>query len=81
MANPEIISESFRVWLDKLEYVDYIKSDEQEFRWLLSPDGSLMIYKVQYHKTFSSAVIKDERHVCYASGSWLKVEILNDKED
>lgn len=77
----EIISESFRVWFNELDFKDYIKTDELEYRWVVGPAGSLMIYKVQYHSTFTSAVLKDERHLCYASGTWHHIEVLNDKED
>lgn len=77
MSNgPEIISESFRVHLEAGPSVDYMKEGQSEYIWRTDPAGTLYIYNKEYHKTFTTAVIKDQRVAAYARGHWLWVEVL-----
>jgi hypothetical protein len=73
---PEIISESFRIHYPDGTSEDFMKTDTSEFRWSLTPSGDLLVFYVEKHKLFSSAIIKDERRFALARGSWSKVEVL-----
>lgn len=76
MSSPEIISESFVVHLADGKEVEYLKQESNEFIWRSDPAGTLYIYNKEYHKTFTTAVIKDQRVASYAPGYWQWVEVL-----
>jgi hypothetical protein len=80
----EVISESFRVQvidhdsdlIMATKWVDFIKKDNVEYMWSLTPAGDLLIYLKEMHGTLAMAAIRDERFCAYAKGEWLKVEVL-----
>jgi hypothetical protein len=79
MSTPEIISESFRVHFYKetgMEPRDFVKVDNAEYIWRSDPAGTLYIYNKEYHATFTTAVIKDQRIAAYPQGTWMWVEVL-----
>jgi hypothetical protein len=78
---PEIISESFRVHFPDGEPQDFIKGENFEYRWSLTPSGDLLLFYVEKHALISNAIVRDQRHAAYARGAWTKVEILEEEEE
>ena len=84
----EVISESFRVLVKDhdsdlmmgTKWVDFIKKDNIEYLWSLTPAGDLLIYLKEMHGTLAMAAIRDERHSAYAKGEWFKVEVLQSEK-
>ena len=74
MSTREVISDSFIVHFHDGESKEFIKGNSIEYIWSLTPAGDLLLYKKEYHKTFISAAIKDERIAAYAAGVWSEVE-------
>ena len=57
----------------------YKKTDEVEYLWNLIGD-TLLISKKLYHKTFTNAVVSEDRVKAYAKGEWCTVTVIEDDE-
>lgn len=82
----EIISESFRVHFmtgmsSLAGFRDFKKEGTTEYIWRTDPAGTLYVYNKEYHKTFTTAVIKDQRVAAYPRGQWAWVEVLETTTD
>jgi len=78
MSNREVISDSFIVHFLDGTKKEYIKGNNIEYIWSLTPAGDLLIYLKETHGTFAMAAIRDERIGAYASGVWTEVEARKD---
>ena len=78
-AGQDLETQSFSVQTECGE-IEYPKTDEVAYGWHVGVAGELTIFKLVFHKTFS-AVIKDERYVCYAPGAWQKVIVWEEGDE
>ncbi len=82
MAGQKVICESFRVhFSDGRKPKDFLKGENSEYQWSLTPSGDLLVYYKEYHATFELAAIRDERSAAYATGVWSEIEILKTEEE
>ena len=77
----EVICESFEVKFANGETRAFMKGDDSEYQWSLTPSGDLLIYYKEFHKTFTMAAIKDQRIAAYGTGVWSEVVVLSTDEE
>jgi hypothetical protein len=63
------------------EVREYLKEENSEYQWSLTPSGDLLIYYKEFHKQFTMAAIKDQRIAAFGAGVWAEVEIIPSEDD
>lgn len=76
----EVETKDFRITFPDGSSEDWINTDEKKFLWMVGNSGEFVILRKLLHTTFANTVLREDRVVVYANGTWSKVETLDDKD-
>lgn len=74
----ELQTENFEVGTAGELADHWLKEGGKEYGWLVGHAGELTVFLVEKHETFG-ATLRDERHFCYAPGTWEYVAVITDE--
>lgn len=79
MITPDVEAQSFMIYMKNGDVKYYMKSEDKQYQWALTPNGDILIYKKEFHATFTTVAVKDERLEAIAQGTWDGVEVIEEE--